>query len=68
LPDAAQELVLANDRPRRLDQRHKHVESPPAEPYWPIIGEQLAAMRQDSEVAEFDERRRVGQANHDRRS
>jgi hypothetical protein len=30
------------------------------------VGEQLAAMRQDAEVAKFDDRRRVRQANHDR--
>jgi hypothetical protein len=67
LPDAAQELVLADDRPRRLDQRHQHIESPSAKPYRPAVGEQLAAMRQDTEVAKFDDRRRVGKANHGRR-
>jgi hypothetical protein len=45
LPDAAQELSLADHRPRGLDERHQHVESAAAERYRPAIGEQLAVMR-----------------------
>src|SRR6516164_10604559 len=65
-PDPAQQLVLAKYSPRRLKQRHQQVEGASAEPYRPAFGEQLAAMRQDAEAAKFDDRRRVGQANHDR--
>ena len=63
-PDPAQQLVLADHSPWRLDQRQQQVEGASAEPYRPAFGEQLAAMRQDAEVAKFDDRRRVRQANH----
>jgi hypothetical protein len=64
LPDAAQKPVLADHRPRRLNQRHQHVER--ARRALSAIGEQLAAMRQDAEAAKFDDRWRVRQANHGR--
>jgi hypothetical protein len=67
-PNPAQQLVLTEHSPRRLDQRQQQVEGSPAELYRPAFGEQLAAKRQDAEVAKFDDRRRVRQANHDRRS
>ena len=63
-PDPAQQLVLADHSPRRLDQRQQQVEGASAEPYRPAFGEQLAAMRQDAEVAKFDDRRRVRRASH----
>ena len=66
LPNLVQQLVLADHRSRGFDQRHQHIESPAAEGYRPAFGEQLAAMREDAEVAEFDARRRVGRANHGR--
>jgi hypothetical protein len=65
-PDEPPEFVFADDRPRRFDPRHQHIERPVAEPYRPAFGEQLAAMRQYAEVAKFDDRRLVRQANHGR--
>jgi hypothetical protein len=67
-PDPAQQLVLADHSPRLVDQRHQQVEGAAAESYRPAFGEQLAAMRQDAEVAKSDDRRRVRQADHGRRS
>ena len=64
-PDPPQQLVLADYSPWHLEQRQQQVEGASAEPYRPAFGEQLAAMRQDAEVAKFDDRQRVGQANHD---
>ena len=64
-PDPAQQLVLADHSPRRLEQRQQQVEGASAEPYRLAFGEELAAMRQDAEVAELDDRRRVGRAKHD---
>jgi hypothetical protein len=66
-PDAAQQLVFADDRPGLLDQRHQQVEGAPTEPYGSAVGEQFAAMRQDAERAEVDDRRWVRLANHDGR-
>jgi hypothetical protein len=65
-PDPAQQLVLADHSPWRLEQRQQQVECASAEPYRPAFGEQLTAIRQDAEAAKFDDRRRVRQANHDR--
>jgi hypothetical protein len=59
LPDAAQERVLPDHCSRRLNQRQQYIERAAAERYRPAVGEQLAAMRKDAEVAEFDARRRV---------
>jgi len=42
----AQKLVLADHRPRRLDQRHLQAEGASAEPYWPAVG-------RDPEAAEL---------------
>jgi hypothetical protein len=67
-PDPAQQLVLADYSPRRLKQRQQQVERASAEPYRLAFSEQLAAMRQDAEVAKFDDRRRIRQANHDQQS
>jgi hypothetical protein len=64
-PGSAQQLALADHRPWRLNQHQQQVEGASAEPYRPAVGQQLPAMRQDAEVAEFDNRRRVRQANHD---
>jgi hypothetical protein len=44
-PDPAQQLILTEDSPRRLEQRHQQVEGAAAEPYRPALREQLAAMR-----------------------
>ena len=44
-PDPAQQLILTEDSPRRLEQRHQQVEGASAEPYRPALREQLAAMR-----------------------
>jgi hypothetical protein len=51
LPDAAQKLVLADHCPRRLNQRHQHVQGGGAEPYRPAGG-------QDPETAELRHRGR----------
>jgi hypothetical protein len=51
----------------RLEQRQQQVEGASAEPYRLAVREQLPAMRQDPEVAEFNDRRRVRRANHNRR-
>jgi hypothetical protein len=37
-----------------------------AEPYRLAVGEQLPAIRQDAELAKFNNRRRFRQTNHDR--
>ena len=63
-PGAADQLVLANDLPVSLDQRHQHVVGPAAELYRPVVGENFAAMRQDPETAELDARRRFGHGIH----
>jgi hypothetical protein len=42
------------------------IEGASAEPYRPAFGEQLAAMRQNAEVAKFDDRRWIRQAKHGR--
>jgi hypothetical protein len=52
---------MGNSRPRQ-----QQVEGAAAERYRPAFGEQFAAMRQDAEVAKFDNRRRVRQADHGR--
>ena len=39
LPDAAQELVLADHRPRRLNQRRQPLEGAAAEPYRLAVGQ-----------------------------
>ena len=44
-PDLAQQLVLADHNPWRLDQRQQQVEGAAAEPYRAAFVEQLAAMR-----------------------
>jgi hypothetical protein len=46
-PDAAHQLVLADDSPCRLDQHHQHVEIASAEFDRPVVGEKLAAPRHD---------------------
>jgi len=55
-PDAAHQLVLADDSPRRLDQRHQHVEIAAAEFDRSAVGKKFAAMRHDPETAELDDR------------
>jgi len=62
-----QQLVLADHGPGGFDQRQQHVEGTATEGYRPAVGEKLAAMREDAEVAKFDARRRVGLAKHGRR-
>ena len=57
-PDPADQLVLADDRPVGLDQRHEYVEGAPAEFDRLAVGKNFAAMRQDPETAELDARRR----------
>jgi hypothetical protein len=49
-----------------LDKRHQHIKAAPAEANRPTIEEELAAMRRDPEVAEFDDRRRFGRKIHSR--
>src|SRR5271163_723836 len=66
LPGDLQELVLADNRPRGFDQRHQHIKGAAAERYRPAVGYQLAAMREDAEVAKFDDRQRIRLANHER--
>src|SRR5882762_6380448 len=48
--------VFADDSPRRLDQCHQHVERAPAKLQQPALGQELAAVRQNTETAEFDRR------------
>jgi hypothetical protein len=57
LPEAAQEIVLADHRPRRLNPRHQHPEGAAAKPYRPALG-------QDPETAELHHRGRVAEANY----
>jgi hypothetical protein len=66
-PDAANQLVFADDRAVGLDQRHEYVEGAPAEFDRPAVGKNFAAMRQDPETAELDARRRFGHGIHGRR-
>ena len=60
-PDAADQLVFADDRPIGLDQRNEHIEATAAELYRPAVGKNFAAMRHDPETAELDARQRLGQ-------
>jgi hypothetical protein len=39
LPDAAREIVLADHRPRRLEQRQQHLEDAAAGPYRPTVNQ-----------------------------
>src|SRR5262245_58213362 len=55
---------LLTTAPGGFDQRQQHIEGTATECDRPAVGEKLAAMRQDAEVAEFDDRRRFGQAKH----
>ena len=64
-PSAADQLVLADDCPVCLDQRHQHVEGAPAELYRPAFGKNFAAMRQDPETAELDARRCLERGIHE---
>ena len=66
-PDAADQLVLADNRPVRVHQCHEYVEGAPAEFDRLSVGENFAAMRQDPETAELDARRRFGYRIHGRR-
>jgi hypothetical protein len=63
-PDAFHERILADHRSACLDQHHQHVERAPAELQRPAIGEELAAVRQDPETAEFDRCRRYWDGFH----
>jgi hypothetical protein len=42
----------------RLDQRHQHIEGASTQLDRQAVGEQLAAVRHDPEMAELDDRRR----------
>jgi hypothetical protein len=66
-PDAADQLVFADDGPVGLDQHHEHIESTPAELYRPAVGENFAALRQDPETTELEARRHFGHGIHGRR-
>jgi hypothetical protein len=48
----------------RPSSSYQHVESAPAEPDRPAVGEELAAMRQHLETTERDGRRRFGETFH----
>ena len=65
-PDPADQIGLADDRPVGLDERDEHIESAPAELYRPTVGENFAALRQDSETAELEARWRFGYWIHGR--
>src|SRR4029077_19058499 len=49
-----------------LDQRHKNIKGTPADPDRLAVDQKLAAMRQDLETAELDDRRRLGHRIHRR--
>ena len=66
-PNAAHQLVLADDGPVGLDQHHEHVESTPAEFDQSAVGENFTALRQDPETTELEARRWVGYGIHGRR-
>ena len=53
-PDAAQELVFADERAARLDQDHQYIEGTAAKLDGEPIGAELAAVRQQPEPAELD--------------
>ena len=63
-PNAAHQLIFADDRPVGLDQCYEHVVGAPAELYRPAVGKNFAAMRQDPETAELDARRSFGHGIH----
>ena len=58
--DTLDQRVFAHHSPRRLDQRHQHIEGAPAEMDRSTIGKELAAVRQNPETAELHCRRRFG--------
>src|SRR5215831_14774110 len=66
-PDAANQLVFADDGPVGLDQRHKDIESTPAERQRPTVDEKFAVPRRDPEPAELEARRSFGSGIHGRR-
>ena len=66
-PDAAHQLVLAQDRAARVDQRDEHVEGAPAQLERDAVCEQFAALPQQPETAELDDRRRIGTLIHGQR-
>jgi hypothetical protein len=59
-PHARHQRVFADDGAARLDQHRQHVKSTAAEPDRLVVGEELAAMRQQPETTERDARRRSG--------
>jgi hypothetical protein len=59
-PDPAHQRVLAEDSPASLDQRHENIKGTPADPDRSAVEQKLAAMRQNPEAAELDDRRRLG--------
>ena len=67
-PDPTHELVLAEDRPAPVDQGQEGVERASAELDGSTIDEELAAVRNDPEAAEFDGLRRIRHPAHDARS
>jgi hypothetical protein len=66
-PDAADQLVFADDGPVGLDQHHDDIESTPAELHRPAVGENFATLRQDPKTTELEARRRFGHGTHGRR-
>ena len=67
-PDPTHELVLAEDRPAPVDQDQEGVERASAELDGTTIDEELAAVRNDPEAAEFEGLRRMRHPAHDDRS
>src|SRR5262245_43606639 len=67
-PDPTHELVLAQDRPAPLDQDQEGVERASAKLDGTTIDEELAAVRNDPEAAEFEGLRRIRHPAHGDRS
>jgi hypothetical protein len=57
-------LFPADDAYAPFEQCYQHVESAPAEPDRPPVGEELATMRQHPETTERDARGRSGDRIH----
>jgi hypothetical protein len=55
--DAPHQRILAQNVAARLDKRHQHLEGTPAELDRPAFDEDLAAIRENRDASELDDRR-----------